>query len=175
MRTVSTAHVLVLALLLACAAGCGGDDDGGDGGDATDDALPLPDGGAVLPDAQPTPESIIGKPCTGEGQGDCPASYTCQALQGGSFCSKVCTPGTAGNNLCNQDHEGPGLALCLTGVDTNMDAMADYFICGILCEDTSIGQCDADVCDGTCPYDQTCTAPVRNQESEEVGKACENP
>ena len=161
---------LCFAFSLALGACGGGDDDGG--GDGAGDALPLPDGGGIVPDAMPQAGTALGRVCSGEGQGDCPTGYSCQALQGGSYCSKECEPGAGGNTFCNTDYDGPGLALCLTGVDTNQDQMADYFICGVLCEDTAIGQCDAETCDGTCPNGQSCTAPVRNQGGDEVGKGC---
>jgi hypothetical protein len=165
MRTRLAVLTLLSALAIAPACGGGGDDDGG-GGDGGGDGDGV-DAGGTLADA--APYAGLGQTCEGEGQGNCPVGFQCIALEGGNWCSKECET----HPECQEGYTGPGIPACIVGVDTNNDQMADFVMCGIVCEGIAGTGCTADTCDGTCPGELACTSPVSNQDMEEVGKACE--
>lgn len=167
MRSSIALLALLSSLALTSACGGGGDDDGGGGGDGDGDGPGGTDAGTTLADA--APYAGLGQTCEGEGQGNCPVGFECIALEGGTWCSKMCES----HPSCQEGYAGPGIPACIIGVDTNNDMMADFVMCGIVCEGIAGTGCDAETCDGTCPGELACTTPVMNQDMEEIGKACE--
>lgn len=111
-----------------------------------------------LPDAAPGTggASAIGRACTGDGQGNCPAGYTCLGLQGGSGTSWCGIDCSADSTVCDE-YDGPGRALCLLNVDSDNDGTGDMTSCVIVCEDTTGSVCPASECDGSCPANLACS------------------
>ena len=163
----SALAALTLLLFLSTAPACGGGDDDGGGGGGGGDAPGDVDAGPTLADA--APYTGLGQACEGEGQGNCPAGFMCIALATGNWCSKTCDT----HPECQEGYEGPGLPACVVGVDTNNDMMADFVMCGIVCEGIQGTGCTPETCDGTCPEGLECTSSLSNQDGDEVGKACE--
>jgi hypothetical protein len=151
--------ILVLVFVLGCAAGDGSDPapdpaDAAPGGGASADAAITPN---PLADAGPGGSgSAIGRACTGEGQGNCPAGFVCLGLQGGSGTS-WCGIDCAGDATICEAYDGPGRAMCLLNVDSDNDGTGDMTSCVIVCEDTTGSVCPSAECDGTCPANLACS------------------
>lgn len=158
MRSIRLLAALALTLgLVAC--GGGDDDDGNNNGniDAPTGTIDAP----VSIDA--APYTGIGQACTGAGQGDCPTGFTCLTLEGaaGGWCSKTCVPPTQQNpnDTCPQGYTGPGIAACFLQVTPAGGGTAMNF-CGVVCSDAAGGADYCPGCDGTCPGNLQCTAPL---------------
>lgn len=142
--------------LIACGGSGGGDDD--DQQQPIDAASSAIDAPAQNIDAAAA--MGLGQACTGAGQGDCPAGFTCLALQGGSgsWCSKTCTAGAG--DMCATGYTGPGHAQCILQVTPQGGGTAMTY-CGVICMDQPGDQTDyCPGCNGTCPGALQCNAPL---------------
>lgn len=177
MRKLSLVSTLILAFAFAPA--CGGDDD--DGGDDNIGGLPDAGGGGGGADAGGTgPDAgggggggTLGAMCTPDQanpQGDCATDHICLSLNGGSrpWCSLEC----AGDADCAAGYTGPGQGMCVFGIDTTGDMMADLTTCGIVCEDLTDNNGICPTCDGTCPAGMACTADLQDGKGTVVARAC---
>jgi hypothetical protein len=171
MRTLAA----ILAAVALTLAACGGDDDGTPGdGDAGIDSPPGAIDAAV--DA-PMGTSALGRPCMGNGQGNCPTGWLCIQLsaQRGRWCSKRCT--STADMSCEDGYTGPGAPLCLFSVDF-MDGNPPVNMCAVACEDASGGPLlcpdGASQCNGMCPGTLQCTRNITPQgmPTNVLGKAC---
>jgi len=149
--------VAAFALVLGFVA-CGGG--GGDDGDDDGTNIDAPTSNIDAPAAIDAPVAMgIGQACTGMGQGDCPANFTCLTLQGGSgsWCSKTCTSGAG--DMCATGYTGPGVAACILQV-TPQGGGTPVNYCGVVCMDAAGGQDYCPGCNGTCPGALQCNAPL---------------
>ncbi len=182
------------AIGLATAIGCSSDDD-----DAGNESLPdagevsSPDGGEPI-EPSPTEDAgtggmddadggstggdpgvnALGTPCTGDGmlgQGSCPDGHRCLTLQSGSWCSKEC--GDLMDPVCSTGYTGPGFPACFVQVQDQNQALLQA--CGVICGEEQPGSIcpPGATCDGTCPGQMTCEAPINNQMMQKVATACQ--
>jgi hypothetical protein len=118
-------------------------------------------------------EQALGKHCTpaasGLGQGDCPAGYTCLAIQGGhdTWCSKTCTQSA---DTCDSLLNGPGLGACLLSL-TGSDGGSAMTYCGIVCA-ANAGSAVCPDCNGTCPSNGGLTCSASFGSGNNGGSAC---
>ena len=142
-----------IAAIAFTACSSGGGDDTQTGDDTQDiDANTTPD-----PDAEVNPPgNPLGTSCTPDaadpqGQGSCPAGYTCLNLTGGTgpWCSKTCVD--ENDTSCDVGFDQPGLGFCLWQVDFDGKGTGNPPVnyCGIVCNDISAGICTD--CNDACP------------------------
>lgn len=162
-----------LSALLLSLTGCGGDD-GGDGSTPIDASTAI-DAPSTI-DA-PMGTSALGRPCTGNDQGNCPVGWLCIQLSAtqGRWCSKTCT--STADTSCEDGYSGPGSPLCLFKVDF-MDGQPARFMCAVACDDAPGGPLlcpdGASQCNGMCPGTLQCTRNItaENMPNNVLGKAC---
>ena len=164
------ARLLAVVASLAFVA-CGGDDDGG----STTDAPPG-DGPPGTVDAAVDADTgnSLGLPCTGTGQGTCPAGHECMTLFGGSgsWCSKRCADFQ--DPSCADFYTGVGYPICVPGIRPNPGAEPAPY-CQIVCEDLEGPPmiCLPGECTGACPSPLVCTQDLRDAQGQTLARACQ--
>ncbi len=169
---------VMLATASATVVACGDDGGGGGGGGGGNgsDASISTDATSSF-DAPGSGSSVMGlgqsctPPAMGSGQGDCPAGYTCLALQGSTtpWCSKTCATGAG--DMCAMGYSGPGVAGCIQQISFNGGAAMSF--CGITCAGDGVNGCTATTCTGTCPGQLMCNAVLMDSGGSAVGSACQ--
>lgn len=172
----ASACIVTLVTTASTMFACGGDDGGGGGGGGGSDSGITGDSGTTI-DAPGSGSGVMGlgqactPPAMGSGQGDCPAGYTCLALQGNThpWCSKQCVTGTG--DMCAMGYTGPGVAGCIQQVSFNGGAAVSF--CGITCSGDGVNGCTTVTCTGVCPGTLMCNAPLMDTGGNTIGSACQ--
>lgn len=177
MNRFASACIVTLVTTAATMFACGGDDGGGGGGGGGDAGTTEDSATTIDAPGSGSGSGVMGlgqactPPAMGSGQGDCPAGYTCLALQGSThpWCSKQCATGAG--DMCAMGYTGPGVAGCIQQVSFNGGAAVSF--CGVTCAGDGVNGCTTATCTGVCPGTLMCNAPLMDTGGNTIGSACQ--